>query len=139
MRTVTESLVRLCRSVCESPRAWVHFPKICVVVAEGRFSAHGLEMSNPELPGGLPAVRCLARLLREAVLPSAQVGTALGLAVLLTLAATRTAALSDGTEESAAEALVAGHRLAFLVAAGVASPGVVAAQYFFRQGKKPHL
>src|SRR5215216_3255334 len=66
---------------------------------------------------------------------SAQVGTALGLAALLTLAATRTAALSDGAE-SAAVALVAGYRLAFLVAAGVASLGVVAALYFFRQVKK---
>jgi EmrB/QacA subfamily drug resistance transporter len=65
---------------------------------------------------------------------SAQVGTALGLAALLTLAATRSAALSDGAE-SAAEALVAGYRLAFLVAAGVASFGVVAALYFFRQAK----
>jgi EmrB/QacA subfamily drug resistance transporter len=65
---------------------------------------------------------------------SAQVGTALGLAALLTLAATRTAALSDGAE-SAAEALVAGYRLAFLAAAGVASLGVVAALYFFRQAK----
>jgi MFS family permease len=65
---------------------------------------------------------------------SAQVGTALGLAALLTLAATRTAALSDGAE-SAAEALVAGYRLAFLVAAGVASLGMVAALYFFRQAK----
>jgi EmrB/QacA subfamily drug resistance transporter len=65
---------------------------------------------------------------------SAQVGTALGLAALLTLAATRTAALYDGAE-SAAEALVAGYRLAFLVAAGVASLGVVAALYFFRQAK----
>jgi EmrB/QacA subfamily drug resistance transporter len=65
---------------------------------------------------------------------SAQVGTALGLAALLTLAATRTAALFEGAE-SAAEALVAGYRLAFLVAAGVASLGVVAALYFFRQAK----
>ena len=65
---------------------------------------------------------------------SAQVGTALGLAALLTLAATRTAALYEGAE-SAAEALVAGYRLAFLVAAGVASLGVVAALYFFRQAK----
>ena len=65
---------------------------------------------------------------------SAQVGTALGLAALLTLAATCTAALYDGAQ-SAAEALVAGYRLAFLVAAGVASLGVVAALYFFRQAK----
>src|ERR687889_730133 len=66
---------------------------------------------------------------------SAQVGTALGLATLLTLAATRTAALSDGAE-SAAEALVAGYRLAFLAAAGVASLGVAAALFFFRQAKE---
>jgi EmrB/QacA subfamily drug resistance transporter len=66
---------------------------------------------------------------------SAQVGTALGLASLLTLAATRTAVLSDRAE-FAAEALVAGYRLAFLVAAGVASLGVVAALYFFRKAKK---
>src|SRR5215211_6952654 len=65
---------------------------------------------------------------------SAQVGTALGLAALLTLAATRTVALSDGAE-SAAEALVAGYRLAFLVAAGVASLGMVAALCYFRQAK----
>ena len=65
---------------------------------------------------------------------SAQVGTALGLAALLTLAATRTATLYGGAE-SAAEALVAGYRLAFLVAAGIASLGVVAALYFFRQAK----
>jgi hypothetical protein len=31
---------------------------------------------------------------------------------------------------------VAGYRLAFLVTAGVASLGVVAALYFFRQAKK---
>src|SRR5215217_3291111 len=65
---------------------------------------------------------------------SAQVGTALGLAALLTLAATRTAVLSDRAE-FAAEALVAGYRLAFLVAAGVASLGMVAALCFFHQAK----
>jgi MFS family permease len=65
---------------------------------------------------------------------SAQVGTALGLAALLTLAATRTAALSDGAE-SASEALVAGYRLAFFLAAGIASVGVVAALHFFREAK----
>ena len=61
-------------------------------------------------------------------------GSALGLAALLTLAPTRTAALYDGAE-SAAEALVASYRLAFLVAAGIVSLGVVAALYFFRQAK----
>ena len=63
---------------------------------------------------------------------SAQVGTALGLAALISLATSRTAALSGGAG-SGAEALVAGYRLAFLVAAGVASLGVVAALYFFRR------
>ncbi|HEV2121415.1 MAG TPA: MFS transporter, partial [Chloroflexota bacterium] len=62
---------------------------------------------------------------------SAQVGTALGLATLITLAAARTAALSDGME-SGAEALVAGYRFAFFLAAGVASLGVVAALSLFR-------
>jgi EmrB/QacA subfamily drug resistance transporter len=67
---------------------------------------------------------------------SAQVGTALGLAALLTLAATRTAALSGGAY-SGAEALVAGYRFAFFLAASVAALGVVAALYFFRQAKVP--
>jgi MFS family permease len=67
---------------------------------------------------------------------SAQVGTALGLAALLTLAATRTAALSGGAY-SGAEALVAGYRFAFFLAASVAALGVVAALYFFRQVKVP--
>ncbi|HET9928824.1 MAG TPA: MFS transporter [Rubrobacter sp.] len=66
---------------------------------------------------------------------AAQVGTALGLAALLTLSAARTAALSDGAE-SAAAALVAGYRLAFLVAAGVASLGMVASLCLFRRAKK---
>jgi EmrB/QacA subfamily drug resistance transporter len=66
---------------------------------------------------------------------SAQVGTALGLAALLTLAASHTAALFDGAESSA-EALVAGYRLAFLAAAGVASLGVFAALHFFREAKR---
>lgn len=57
---------------------------------------------------------------------SAQVGTALGLATLLTLAAAHTEALSGGTE-SGAEALVAGYRFAFFLAAGVASLGMAAA------------
>ena len=67
---------------------------------------------------------------------SAQVRTALGLAALISLAAARTADLSGGAE-AGAEALVAGYRLAFLVAAGVASLGVVAALYFFREAEAP--
>ncbi len=67
---------------------------------------------------------------------SAQVGTALGLAALVSLAAAHTDALSGG-EGSGAEALVAGYRFAFLIAAGVASLGVVAALYFLRQAEAP--
>ena len=67
---------------------------------------------------------------------SAQVGTALGLAALTSLAAARTAALPGGSG-SVAEAVVAGYRFAFLVAAGVASLGVAAALYFFRQAEAP--
>ena len=66
---------------------------------------------------------------------SAQVGTALGLAALISVAAAHAAALSGGAEPGA-EALVAGYRLAFLVAAGVASLGVVAALYFLRGGRE---
>jgi EmrB/QacA subfamily drug resistance transporter len=62
---------------------------------------------------------------------SAQVGTAMGLATLLTLAAARTAALSGGMEPGA-EALVAGYRFALLLASGVASLGVVAALCLLR-------
>ena len=65
---------------------------------------------------------------------SAQVGTALGLATLLTLAAAHTETLSDGTD-SGAEALVAGYRFAFFLAAGVASLGVVAALSLLRGTK----
>jgi hypothetical protein len=57
---------------------------------------------------------------------AAQVGTALGLAALLAIAGAYTGALSGGSEPGV-EALVAGYRLAFLVAAGVASLGVLAA------------
>jgi len=67
---------------------------------------------------------------------AAQVGTALGLAVLISLAAARTSAVSGGAA-AGAEALVAGYRLAFLVAAGVAALGVVAALCFFRRAEAP--
>jgi EmrB/QacA subfamily drug resistance transporter len=66
----------------------------------------------------------------------AQVGTALGLAALVTLATARTAALSGGAY-SGADALVAGYRFAFLVAAGVASLGVVAALCLLRGTRAP--
>ena len=48
--------------------------EICAVVVEEKVSAHGLEMSNPEPPGGLAS---------GFMNTSAQVGTALGLAALL--------------------------------------------------------
>jgi MFS family permease len=63
---------------------------------------------------------------------AAQVGTALGLAALLTIAAAHTSALSGGSE-SGAKALVAGYRLAFFAATGVASLGVLAALGLMRR------
>lgn len=65
---------------------------------------------------------------------SAQVGTALGLAALLTIAAAHTDALSGNTA-SEAEAMVAGYRFAFFLAAGIASLGVVAALCLLRRAK----
>jgi EmrB/QacA subfamily drug resistance transporter len=57
---------------------------------------------------------------------SVQVGGAIGLAVLATLATERTAArLADG--ESAAEALNAGYHLAYLIGAGLVLVGIVVA------------
>jgi EmrB/QacA subfamily drug resistance transporter len=56
---------------------------------------------------------------------SAQVGTAVGMAVLFAVAAARTdAVVASG--EPGAEALVAGYRWAFFVGAGIAALGVVA-------------
>src|SRR5919107_1918989 len=57
---------------------------------------------------------------------SAQVGTALGLAVLFAVAASKTAAVGPSLEP-AAEALVAGYRWAFYVGAGIAALGAAAA------------
>jgi hypothetical protein len=65
----------------------------------------------------------------------AQVGTALGLATLVTLAAVHAGA-SAGGEESSPEALVEGYRLAFFVASGVAVLGVSAALSLVRRGKE---
>src|ERR671910_1285177 len=61
-----------------------------------------------------------------------RVTMSLGLAVVA-VSALLTAGIS--AEGGVAEVLVAGYRLAFLVAAGIASLGVVAALYFFRQAK----
>jgi EmrB/QacA subfamily drug resistance transporter len=57
---------------------------------------------------------------------SAQVGTALGLAVLFVIAVARTDAVTVGGEPGA-EALVAGYRWAFFVGAGIAALGAAAA------------
>jgi EmrB/QacA subfamily drug resistance transporter len=57
---------------------------------------------------------------------SAQVGTALGLAVLFVIAVARTDAVAAGGEPGA-EALVAGYRWAFFVGAGIAALGAAAA------------
>ncbi len=67
---------------------------------------------------------------------SAQVGTALGLATLLTIAAAYTDDLS-GDAASGAEAVVAGYRFAFFLAAGIASLGVVAALCLLQRAKVP--
>jgi EmrB/QacA subfamily drug resistance transporter len=110
---------------------------VAYVLAGAALSGLGLGFASvASTAGGTSAVEGGKRGLASGLMnTSAQVGTALGLAILLTLAATRTAALSDGAESSA-EALVAGYRLAFLAAAGVASLGVAAALYFFRRAKK---
>jgi MFS family permease len=57
---------------------------------------------------------------------SAQVGTALGLAVFFAVAVARTEAVATGGELSA-EALVVGYRWAFFVGAGIAALGAAAA------------
>jgi EmrB/QacA subfamily drug resistance transporter len=62
---------------------------------------------------------------------SAQVGTALGVAILFTIAAARTGALSSA--EPTAAALVEGYRLAFFVGAGLAVAGALAALLLVRE------
>jgi predicted MFS family arabinose efflux permease len=63
---------------------------------------------------------------------SAQVGTALGLAVFFAVAVARTDAVVAGGEPGA-EALVAGYRWAFFVGAGIAALGVAAALRLVRR------
>jgi sugar phosphate permease len=62
----------------------------------------------------------------------AQVGTAMGLAVLFMVAAAHTDALTGGGEPRA-WALVEGYRLAFFVGAGIAAVGALAALSIVRQ------
>ena len=63
---------------------------------------------------------------------SAQVGTAIGLAVLFTVAAARADTLTGGSEPTA-EALVAGYRLAFFVGAGLAVAVALVAHFVGRK------
>jgi EmrB/QacA subfamily drug resistance transporter len=63
---------------------------------------------------------------------SAQVGTALGLAVLFTVAVARTDAVAAGGEPSG-EALVAGYRWAYFVGAAIALLGGLAAFFLVRE------
>jgi EmrB/QacA subfamily drug resistance transporter len=62
---------------------------------------------------------------------SAQVGTALGVAILFTIAAARTGALSG--VEPASQALVEGYRLAFFVGAALAVAGALGALLLVRE------
>lgn len=66
---------------------------------------------------------------------AAQVGTALGIAALFTLAAARTEVLAGGAPS--AEALVEGYRWAFFAATGMAVLGAVAALALIRDTNKP--
>lgn len=74
---------------------------------------------------GTAAVEAEERGLASGLLnSSAQIGTALGLAALITVAAARTGALAGGEEASAA-AVVEGFRAAFYVATGLAVAGAL--------------
>jgi MFS family permease len=76
---------------------------------------------------GTSAVREEERGLASGLLnTSAQVGTALGLAVLFAVAVARTEAVALGGDPSA-QALVVGYRWAFFVGAGIAALGAAAA------------
>ncbi|WP_320672018.1 MFS transporter [Patulibacter defluvii] len=65
---------------------------------------------------------------------SRQVGGALGLAVLSTVAATRTSSLLDGGERSLPAALTGGYERAFVVAAGFALLGGLVVALLLRDG-----
>jgi hypothetical protein len=83
---------------------------------------------------GTSAVREEERGLASGLLnSSAQVGTAMGLAVLFMVAAAHTDALAGGGEPTV-RALVEGYRLAFFVGAGIAAVGALAALCIVREG-----
>ena len=82
---------------------------------------------------GTSAVREEERGLASGLLnSSAQVGTAMGLAVLFMVAAAHTGSLT-GDGEPTAQALVEGYRLAFFVGAGIAAVGALAALAIVRE------
>jgi MFS family permease len=65
-----------------------------------------------------------------------QVGMALGLAVLATVAAAKTrSAAAQG--QAASAALVSGYRLAYLVAAGIVACAVIVTLFFLRTSRRP--
>ena len=85
---------------------------------------------------GTSAVEEKERGLASGVLnSSAQIGTALGLAALFTVAAARTGALADGGVVSAA-ALVGGFRISFYVAAGLAVAGALVSLFLMRDKER---
>jgi EmrB/QacA subfamily drug resistance transporter len=85
---------------------------------------------------GTSAVKVEERGLASGLLnSSAQVGTALGLALLFAVAVARTDAVAVGGEPGS-EALVAGYRWAFFVGAAVAALGAAAALRLVRRGSR---
>ena len=73
-----------------------------------------------------------------------QVGGALGLAILATLAASRTASLISAlghhaSKHAVAAATVSGYRIAFLVAAGFMLPAIVVIVSFLRPRHLAHV
>ncbi|UGS37125.1 putative MFS-type transporter EfpA [Capillimicrobium parvum] len=103
----------------------VLFPSLLVAMGIGLFFVSGTMAAT----GGVAAHE--SGLASGLLNTSQQVGGALGLAVLATLAAERTTnALSDGAAQAAAT--VEGFQLAFLVGAGFALAGAVLAALFVR-------
>jgi MFS family permease len=80
-------------------------------------------LMNLAMSGATPSDAGLASGL---VNTTAQIGAALGLAVLATLSASRTEELA-AAGESAAEALTGGYRLAFVIGAGLVAIGIAVA------------
>src|SRR5215204_4918292 len=115
---------------------------LAYVIANAVLSGFGLGCSAvASTTRGTSAVAEEERGLSSGLLnSSAQVGTALGLAVLFAIAAARTDALAAGGAPDA-EALVAGYRWAFVAGAGIAAVGAAAAVGLVGQGtaRRPGL